>query len=492
MAAKTQILYGGVKLLGHGPDLDNIERLDLGHRPAMLYMMQRGLQVDLSHFATMEKTLTEDLDRITEEVHTLTGYYINVASGDQVSDLLFKKLGLKQARPKMTKTGDRESVENEVLVAIQHDHPVVPLCLEYAEVGKLKGTYVKPMPKLAKRTRFGQWRMYPNLNDCRVPSGRLNCKEPNLLAMPNRTARGRQICEGFITDPGWVFLSVDFSQIEPRVAAHTSQDEGLLRVYRNDEDIYSDFAISAFKLDDNRYECHGVGNKTSAQDGTTILCDIKEHKGHGWHYPSVHKKDHRFPAKTCILASIYDVSGSGLLEQMPIICKNCLKEAKQHDCKKFESLWTEDGCQDLINKFYIAYPGVMADRLKYHTMAKRYGYVWDMWGRIIHAAGVRSVHPWVAASTLREIANFPYQSGARGPLKLTSAKTYDEFEEMGILGDKYHFTLDIHDEILGECPADMADEIGQHIAYNMETSVKFTVPIKASVAKAEVWGKMPK
>ncbi len=482
----TQTLYGGVKLLGDGPDLDNIERLDLGHRPAIVYMMQRGLQVDLNHFDKMHTLLNQDMDRVTEEVRQLTGYYINLGSGDQVSDLLFNKLGLKQAKPKLTKSGDRESVENEVLVAIQHDHPAVALCLAYKEYEKLDGTYVVPMSKLAKKTKHGERRMYPNLSDCRVPSGRLNCKEPNLLAMPNRTKRGRQICEGFITDEGWVYLSVDLSQIEPRMAAHLSQDENLLRVYRNDEDIYSDFAIPAFRIKDERYECNGCAGFGEGE------LKVDPHTDHAWHYPGVHKKSQRFPAKTCTLASIYDVTAMGLQEQMPTFCANCEKPATEHTCGKFKSLWTEEACQDLINKFYQQYPGVMKDRLKYHAMAKRYGYVWDTWGRIIHATGVRSIHPWVQAQTLREIANFPYQSGARGPLKLASAKTYDEFKEAGILGTDYHFLLDIHDEILGECPESMADELGAWIVHNMETCVKFSIPIKAGIAKSHNWGALPK
>ena len=191
---KFQSCYGGVKLLdGAGPCLENVRRIDMNAMPMIQHMARTGLQVDLSHFAKMEVTLVADMDKITEDVRDLTGYYINVDSGDQVSDLLFKKMGLKQARIKMTKSGDRESVEDEVLTAIQHDHPVIPKILEYKEFSKLLGTYVRPMPKLARRVASGKWRMFPNFNTTRVPSGRLSCKEPNLLAMPTRTDRGREI-----------------------------------------------------------------------------------------------------------------------------------------------------------------------------------------------------------------------------------------------------------------------------------------------------------
>src|SRR4051812_26843884 len=119
-----QHLYNGVRFTnGAGPCLSNVERIDNGAMPMIQHMSQRGLQVDLSHFAKMEKELALDMDRITEEVQQLTGHYINLDSGDQIADLLFGKLKLKQARPKLTSSGDRESVEDEVLTAIQHDHP---------------------------------------------------------------------------------------------------------------------------------------------------------------------------------------------------------------------------------------------------------------------------------------------------------------------------------------------------------------------------------
>src|SRR5580700_663377 len=112
--------------------------------------------------------------------------------------------------------------------------------------------------------------------------------------MPSRTERGRDIRKGFTTRSGWVYVSVDESQIEVRLAAHSSGDPGLIRVYEEEEDVYSDFAITAFRLQDTRHK----------SDGT-------------WHYPSVGRMEHRYPAKTCILATIYDVSAGGLLEQMP-------------------------------------------------------------------------------------------------------------------------------------------------------------------------------
>lgn len=465
---KPQRCYGGVRLLGNGPCLKNVEKLDAGAIPMIAHMSQRGLQVDLSHFARMEKVLIEDMDRITEEVKSMCNHYINLDSSPQVSHLLFKELGLKQARPKMTKSGDRESTENEVLVAIQHDHPVVPKILNYKELSKLKGTYVSPMPGLARKTAHGVWRMFPNFNTTRVPSGRLSCKEPNLLAMPNRTERGRQVCEGFITDPGWVYLSVDESQIEPRTVAHRSHDPALMAIYENEEDIYSDFATSAFRLKDQRY-----------LDET------------GWHYPGIDKKIHRFPAKTCILAAIYDVTNIGLLEQMPTVCKNCGKEATKHDCQRFAPLWNENNCQDIINAFYLKYPGIMRMRKEDHARARRYGFIWDEWGRILHVAAVRSVLDWVVSAALREVGNFPIQSTAQGTVKLVMAEIFDDMRAMKML-DVAHPLLQIHDEILYEVREDTAEELAALTTHRFENCVRLDVPIKAGSATSTNWGKLQK
>lgn len=464
-----QTCFGGVRFGFTQPSPRNVARLDAGAVPMVVSMMARGLQVDLEHFKMMERRLSDDMDRATEDVRSLTGYLINLDSGDQVSDLLFKKLGLKQARVHFTPSGDRESVEDEVLVAIQHDHPAVPRILDYKEYSKLLTTYVRPMPKLARKTADGTWRMIPNLGTTRVPSGRFNCAKPNLLAMPNRTPLGQMVCEGFVTEDEWVYLSVDFSQIEPRETAHRSQDANLIRIYKNNEDIYSDFAIPAFKLDDDRYQDkHGE-----------------------WKYPHVHKKDHRFPSKTCILSAIYRISAKGLLEKMPILCERCgwkQDSGEDHTCPHFKPYWTEERCQDIINKFLMTYPGIPHMWRADDDYIRKHAYTVDEFGRMLHVAAARSVLQWVVSGALREGGNLPIQGSACGFLKLAMAEVHETLEREGLLGEVYWPLLPIHDEILGECRADMAEEIGQLISYIFERVVELTVPIKAGIATAPSWG----
>jgi DNA polymerase-1 len=378
-------------------------------------------------------------------------------------------MGLKQARRKFTPSGDRESVEDEVLKAIQHEHPVIPRIQEYKEFDKLRGTYVRPLQRMAVHVGPGDWRIFPNLGDTTVPSARLNCYEPNLLAMPTRTDRGRDVRKGFPARKGWKVVSVDESQIECRIAAHRSLDPNLVRIYQNDEDIYSDFAINAFSLADGRY---------------------KSESGE-WKYPSVDKMEHRRPSKTCVLAAIYDVTAPGLLEQMPVVCGNCKLEATKHNCGKFYPIWNENNCQDLINKFYLTYAQLLRMRQIDYAFVKKHGYGVDMWGRLLHTAAVKSVLPWVVSGALRELGNFPMQSGAQGTIKLAMAAVMDDLERDGLL-EVCHPLLQVHDELLFECREDVAVGVAEHVIWRFETLVPLAVPIKASMAIADNWGSLPK
>lgn len=469
---KPQRCYGGVFYLnGAGPSLKNIERLDMLAVPMIQNMRMTGMQIDLNHFAQLEIKLVQGMEELTEKVRSYTGHYCNLDSGDQVAELLFKKMKLKQARIKMTKSGDRESVEDEVLKAIQHEHPVVSLIQDYKELSKLLGTYVRPMPKLARRVGHGKFRMYPNLGHTRIPSGRLNCVDPNLLAIPNRTDIAKEIPKGFITDEGWVLLSCDESQIEVRVAAHRSQDENLIAVYEDEQDVYYDFATSAFKKKDKRFKDKD-----------------------GWHYPGIDKDKERFPAKTCVLASIYDVTASGLLEQMPVVCANCSIKSKDHidkGCNKFIPAWSENNCQDIINAFYMKYSGLIEMRKQDHARAMKYGYIWDDWGRIQHLTAVRSVLPYVVSEILRQGANTPIQATAQGTVKLTMGACFDDWEQSH-MQDKCHWLLQVHDELICEVKEDMVEDVAEMIKYRFENSVQLRVPIKASSAYAHTWGDISK
>ncbi len=180
----------------------------------------------------------------------------------------------------------------------------------------------------------------------------------------------------------------------------------------------------------------------------------------------------------------------------PAVCVKCSKrlehtEHVMHDCHKFTSLWTENKCLDLINAFYTKYPGVMQDRKKNHNIARKLGYIYDMWGRILHAAAVRSIHEYVVSSALREVGNFPYQSGAQGTIKLTMAAVQDDIENEG-LEEVVHPLLQVHDELLFECKEDVVKDFEELVTWRFESCVELKVPIKAGGATADSWGRIDK
>ncbi len=177
---------------------------------------------------------------------------------------------------------------------------------------------------------------------------------------------------------------------------------------------------------------------------------------------------------------------------MPIVCRGCNKEATKHTCSRFTPLWTENRCQDLINSFYVKYPGIMRDRKRHHQRVREKGYIWDMWGRILHVTAVRSVLEWVVSAALREAANLPYQGSAQGCLKISMASIQDDLEFGGML-EVAHPLLQVHDELVFECREDIAADLGALVKHRMETSCQLDgLNIVANTAIAESWGTLEK
>ncbi len=449
----VQRCHGGVRYLGErGPSIANVRRLDNGALPWIEAAASSGIQVDVGHFERLARELELEMDSLTQEVQRQTGKYTNLGSSQQVSELLFKHMGLKQARKKLTKSGLRESSDEEVLDAIKHDHPVIPLILDFRECQKLKGTYCEPIITLARRCPDGTWRLFQHFKHTRVPTGRYAMEEPNLLAIPAHSKRAVHLRLGFITRTGWKIVTVDLSQIEMRIAAHRCNSEQLIKIYLDDADVYSEFAITAFHLDPTKYQ--------------------DEHRK--WIYPAVNKEEHRFPAKTAVLASLYRVTAPGLLAQMPV-----------------GKGWTENKCQDLLNAFLIKFHEILAYCKIDDMRARRWLMAWDMWGRMLHTPGVKSALPYVIAESLRSLGNHPYQGGACGVFKLGMAQTHALWEGCN-LQEVIHPLLPIHDELLYECREDVAEEWVHQVSREFENTVRLRVPIKTSGDIADTWGLIKK
>jgi|GEM_PF-945 len=201
-------------------------------------MERTGVLLDIPFLHQMSGELQRALKELEEEIYGYAGHRFNVHSTQQLGEVLFRELGLPLTATSKLKSGGY-STASEVLEKLRAAHPIVEAVLRLRELAKLKSTYVDALPLLVNR-RTG--RVHTSFNQTATATGRLSSSNPNLQNIPIRTEIGRKVRQAFIADPGWVLLSADYSQVELRVLAHISRDEGLLSAFRRGEDIHASTA----------------------------------------------------------------------------------------------------------------------------------------------------------------------------------------------------------------------------------------------------------
>jgi DNA polymerase I len=205
-------------------------------------MERTGIAVDRSVLAELRTRLSKRVDSLEREVHDHAGRSFNVGSGPQLQEVLFEELGLPRTR--RIKTG--YSTDAQALGNLADAHPIVPAILEWREVSKLLSTYVDALPKLIDRDTG---RIHTTLSQTIAATGRLSSSHPNLQNIPVRRAEGREIRRAFVAGEGYdVLLVADYSQIELRILAHLSGDDGLLSAFASGEDIHATTAAKVFEV----------------------------------------------------------------------------------------------------------------------------------------------------------------------------------------------------------------------------------------------------
>lgn len=265
-----------------------------------------------------------------------------------------------------------------------------------------------------------------------------NSKNPNLMNLPFRTPIGRRIRAAFIPSPGKVFVGADFSQIELRLLAHCSADPNMLRIYAEGGDIHVFTAMRIF-------------NKTMeevvSKEGKTL---------------------YRLPAKRLGFGIAYGLAAQGLQQQLAMEGLN----------------WTVEVCEEFIELWFNLYPGVRRLLETYYYRAKRYGFVWDLFGRIRLVPEVRSQHSWIRSAGLRQAGNMPIQGSAQAFTKLAMGYIEEDSERLRARGYGVEPLLQVHDEILLEVDEDIADVVADKMTYYMSSLDKLNhfdlrVPITA-------------
>jgi len=492
-------LFGSITLPGH-PDPLNIQRLDQMTVPIVRRMMRYGMAIDIdgaehglrqlsSRLSSEMRTLRLDIasqipiakldDFIArsglsdDDEETIDDWSpINVGSDSQLAVLLFDTLGIGAGKElKRTPSDARISVNKKQLEQLKKEHPVVQLCLDYAERATLRDTFAEKLPKIAKlhrKARNGDgcticgrrhwedvWRVHPDIMLTRTGTGRLAQKRPNCQNIPARTELGRLLRLAFIAEKGFQLVDRDFSQFELRLLAHCSQDEELIRIFAEGLDPHTQTAMRAFELEE-------------------------------W---QIDKLLHRAPSKNVNFAVAYEITAMGLIDLMAVSYATANTDMPA---------WLDEAwCGKFIDKWFTLYPGVKGYMEKQHKRAYDYGIIWTLFGAIRPIPEVRSALRWIREAGERQAGNVPIQGTQADCMRLSMAESGDEFERWREAGVEVYPINTVHDELIHEVEEDWAEavdlrqgEIMEMVLTDRETGRNMCrVPIKSEGKVSMRWEK---
>jgi DNA polymerase-1 len=392
--------------------------------PVLLEMERNGVAVNTAILAEMSRSLGEQVVDLEKKIFIETKHEFNINSPQQLGKVLFDEMQL----PNERRGKNRYSTEASVLEELKPVHPVAGYILEYRQLTKMKSTYVDALPALVN-PKTG--RIHTSFNQTRTSTGRLSSSDPNMQNIPVRGELGGQVRQAFIAPKGSRLLGGDYSQIDLRVLAHLSKDEGLVRAFRNDEDIHSATASQLF----------GV-----SKDKVT--------------------KDMRRFAKTVNFGVIYGMSDYGL-EQAT--------ELSREQAGKF------------IKAYFEKYPGVRKYLDETKEKARRDGYVETMLGRRRYIPDISSANRQVREAAERMAINMPVQGTSADIIKVAMINLYREMQKRRLASK---MLLQVHDELVFETPDDELDLIRQLASDIMDSAVKLDVPLKVDTRVGKNWGDM--
>ena len=391
---------------------------------AVLAEMERnGVCLDTAALHETSGKFTRLMEDLEKEIHALAGMEFNIASPKQVGEVLFDRLQI-TSKPKKTKTGQYVTSE-DVLESLRSKHPIVEKILEHRGVKKLLGTYVDALPLLIN-PRTGH--IHTNFNQTITTTGRLSSSNPNLQNIPVRDAMGKEVRKAFVSCPGDLFFSADYSQIELRIMAHLSQDANLIDAFMQGHDIHTATAAKIFKKE---------------------LSEVTA--------------DERRKAKTANFGIIYGISAFGLAERMGV----SRTEAKQ-----------------LIDEYFITYPGVKAYMDRSIAMAREEGFTTTLWQRRCYLPDINSHNATVRGYAERNAINAPIQGTAADIIKVAMVRIHKRMQTEGV---QSRMILQVHDELNFSVPPHEKETIQRIVIEEMQAAAQLRVPLIADCGWGENW-----
>lgn len=385
-------------------------------------MERTGVKIDTQALSSLSKDLQILLDNYTNQIYKVSGAEFNINSPKQLQEILFNKLGLQSG--KKIKTGfstDARSLEN-----LRGEHEVIDMILDYRQVSKLKSTYTDSLPTLIE-TSTG--RIHTSYNQTVASTGRLSSIDPNLQNIPIRTERGKEIRKAFIPrDKYHLILSADYSQIELRILASLSDDEGLIKAFKHNEDIHRSTAAQVFMVP-----------------------------------PKDVTMDMRRKAKEVNFGILYGIGPFGLKTRLGI---------------------TQAAAKEIIEKYFATYRRVKSFMEDSITKAKEKGYAETLLNRRRYLRNINSNNRVVRQFEERVAINMPIQGTAADMIKIAMINIHNELKKGKY---KTKMVLQVHDELVFDAHKDEIKEVTPMVKELMENALPLNVPVHVDTGVGDNW-----
>ncbi|WP_145589656.1 DNA polymerase I [Yersinia rochesterensis] len=399
------------------------QEIEMPLLPILSRIERTGVLIDQNILAAHSKELTIRLDELEKQAHELAEEPFNLASPKQLQAILYEK----QKLPILKKTpGGAASTNEEVLAELALDYPLPKVILEYRGLAKLKSTYTDKLPLMINPV---SGRVHTSYHQAVTATGRLSSRDPNLQNIPVRNEEGRRIRQAFIAPKGYRIMAADYSQIELRIMAHLSQDQGLLTAFAAGKDIHRATAAEVFGL-----PLEKVTN------------------------------DQRRSAKAINFGLIYGMSAFGLARQLNI---------PRGEAQRYMDLYFE------------RYPGVLEYMERTRKQAAEQGYVTTLDGRRLYLPDIHSRNATRRKAAEREAINAPMQGTAADIIKraMIAVDAWLQQEPEPLV----RVIMQVHDELVFEVHESVLESAEQKIRELMEQSMQLAVPLKVDVGVGDNW-----
>ena len=399
-----------------------LEEVEIPLIPVLSDMEQAGTLVNERVLKAQSKNFSERITKLETEAYELADQEFNLGSPKQLQEIFFEKLKY----PVLQKTpGGQPSTAENVLQQLSEDYELPKIILEHRTLSKLKSTYTDKLPsQISPNTG----RIHTSFNQTGTSTGRLSSSDPNLQNIPIKTEDGRRIRQAFEAPSGYQLISADYSQIELRVIAHLSKDEGLLKAFKEGQDIHSSTASEVF----------GVGLKEV-------------------------EPDQRRSAKAINFGLIYGISAFGLSKQLGI---------------------NRNLAAEYMDTYFSRYPGVRKymDRVK--SEAKKIGYVETLYGRRLYLPEISTGNAIRRQAAERVAINAPVQGTAADIMKKAMLSVSDSLKKLKI---DAKLILQVHDELVVESHEKDTEKVTKILTDSMSMAAKLSVPLEVEIGIGKNW-----